>query len=814
MQAASWTTADNDSIVLSDGQLLTPDNESSESQPTSTTPRAATDSIISEHRLNTAPPKATDNNGSVTDNVTSKNQHANVEPRASNDNTSSNATILTEKTMTSGSDSQPIWTRFSLLTTTNNDHPDTAANILLDGLQDMDRSMYTSTPFIPAYTPDKQTWSVTSPVGPQAESPTTINKRLFGTPIEGGLCTLVMESMVRMDKETSDQKDPGSIGESIPDLFTSDSEGQQDSPQLTGISKALATCLEELGNVQKEMSRQKTTIRRLEREVKELKLANPACALEIKTKTPTPKPTITIETNTGRHYQPLTATPTVMLDNTSRKNQSITATPMLANDINIENPPAVATPGVATDNISAENQPIDAAPRVATHNSSESQLTTAKLRATSDNTSTAADDARWDAQDTANPGVPDNHYDNAQPVTATGTTTDDIDSPREHTDDISSMDQLGWENVKKKYKPQREGSFARGTYKRRKALCFRGRKNPLSNFFPVEIKYRDNNYNCVEQGYQHTKAEEAGNEVVARAIMKCKIPRIMKEWGDKIPESPEWNRRKGPLMRELISIKVNACEDARKVLETSGDTILAEAVTDPYWATGLNIDETQRVHPEEWPGQNIMGQIWMEEREKLLRATAADRERSEGDDNTPIKEVWAPREMPQPNKEDLKFLIIGNSNCREMADILCSKGAQSMGIVMPGANIDAISHAAQTMSTSKPEYLILQALDIDVANKAPMHHLYHSVDNMIHTVREAYKDSHIIIAGLPTYKDDSRNTTKTQLEQYIKHKLSSDYRICLMDNSEMNLKDELHFSRRSKVAFCQRLCQLTKPHPA
>ena len=670
--------------------------------------------------------------------------------------------------------------------------------------------MYTSTPFIPAYTPDKQTWSVTSPVGTQVESPTTINKRLFDTPIEGGLCTLVMESMVRMDKETSDQKDPGSISESIPDLFTSGSEGQQDSPQLTEISKALAECLEELDNVQKEMSRQKVTIRRLEREIKELKQADQACALETKAKTPTPKPTITIETtNTARHDQPLTATPTTILDNTSREDQSIIATLMVATGTSSEKPSIITTPRAAT-NISPENQPNYAAPQVPTHNSPESPPTTADSGAT-----TAANNARRDAQHTANPGALDIHSDDSQPVTATaGMATDDTDSQQEHTEDNTSMDQPGWEDVKRKHKPQQKGSFARGTYKRRKVLCFRGRKNPLSNFFPVEIKYRDNNYNCVEQGYQHTKAEQAGNEVVARAIMKCKIPRIMKDWGEKIPESPEWNRRKGPLMRELISLKVKACEDARKVLETSGDTILAEAVIDPYWATGLNINETQRVHPEEWPGQNIMGQIWMEEREKLLRATAAERDRSECDDNTPVKEVWAPREMPQPNKEDLKFLIIGNSNCREMADILCSKGAQSMGIVMPGANIDTISQAAQTMSTSKPEYLVLQALDIDVANKAPMHHLYNSVDNMIHMVREAYRDSHIIIAGLPTYNDDSRNTTKTQLEQYIKHKLSSDYRICLMDNSEMNLKDELHLSRRSKVAFCQRLCQLTKPHPA
>ena len=133
---------------------------------------------------------------------------------------------------------------------------------------------------------------------------------------------------------------------------------------------------------------------------------------------------------------------------------------------------------------------------------------------------------------------------------------------------------------------------------------------------------------------------------------------------------------------------------------------------------------------------------------------------------------------------------------------------------MPGANIDAVAKAAQRMSNTKPDFLVLQALDIDVIDEAPIHHIYHSIDNLIHTTREAYKDSHIIISGLPFCKDNETNRIKGQVELYIKHKLAADYRICLLDNTDVKLTDKVHFTLRSKVALCGRLGRLAKPNAA
>ena len=109
------------------------------------------------------------------------------------------------------------------------------------------------------------------------------------------------------------------------------------------------------------------------------------------------------------------------------------------------------------------------------------------------------------------------------------------------------------------------------------------------------------------------------NEGIARAILKCTDPVKMKRWGDKIPDSPEWNQQKRPLMKELVSIKIKTYQEAQHTLLTSGDAILVEAVEDPIWASGLNYNATLKVHPEEWPGQNIKGQLWMDERKRLVR---------------------------------------------------------------------------------------------------------------------------------------------------------------------------------------------------
>ena len=209
--------------------------------------------------------------------------------------------------------------------------------------------------------------------------------------------------------------------------------------------------------------------------------------------------------------------------------------------------------------------------------------------------------------------------------------------------------------------------------------------------------------------------DEAQNEEIARAIMKCTDPVKMKRWGDKIPDSPEWNQRKGPLMKELVSIKIKTCQEAQHTLLTSGDAILVEAVEDPIWASGLNYKATLKVHPEEWPGQNIIGQLWMDERKRLVRnqppPSREERQQEVNDEEShPQASDTAENQSTRSEDENLKFLIIGNSNARDMAGILCNKGSKSSGVVMPGANIDAVAEAAQRMSHTKPDFLVLQAL--------------------------------------------------------------------------------------------------------
>ena len=164
----------------------------------------------------------------------------------------------------------------------------------------------------------------------------------------------------------------------------------------------------------------------------------------------------------------------------------------------------------------------------------------------------------------------------------------------------------------------------------------------------------------------------------------------------------------------------------------------------------------------------------MDERKRLVsnqpQPSREERQQQVIDEEShPQASDTAENQSTRNEDENLKFLIIGNSNARDMAGILCNKGSKSSGVVMPGANIDAVAEAAQRMSHTKPDFLVLLALDIDVINKAPIHHIYHSIDNLIHTTREAYKDSHIIISALPFYKDNETNRIKCQVELYIKN---------------------------------------------
>ena len=56
---------------------------------------------------------------------------------------------------------------------------------------------------------------------------------------------------------------------------------------------------------------------------------------------------------------------------------------------------------------------------------------------------------------------------------------------------------------------------------------------------------------------------------------------------------------------------------ARKALLATGGAILAEASPhDRIWGIGLSADDPKAVRPDQWQGQNLLGRILMEIRDR------------------------------------------------------------------------------------------------------------------------------------------------------------------------------------------------------
>ncbi len=64
-------------------------------------------------------------------------------------------------------------------------------------------------------------------------------------------------------------------------------------------------------------------------------------------------------------------------------------------------------------------------------------------------------------------------------------------------------------------------------------------------------------------------------------------------------------------MLESCQLKFTACSHVRDKLLNSRLTIV-EATGDPFWGSGLNIQQTLDCLPEFWPGENNLGKILMQ----------------------------------------------------------------------------------------------------------------------------------------------------------------------------------------------------------
>ena len=149
-----------------------------------------------------------------------------------------------------------------------------------------------------------------------------------------------------------------------------------------------------------------------------------------------------------------------------------------------------------------------------------------------------------------------------------------------------------------------------------RGLAFSSEGCFLSNFYVCNVLYRGEKYNCLEQGYQATKAIICGDNEALRIIMGTDDQVLMKRTGKRISTNEEWETNKMRVMEDLLFCKFRQNQRIYFLLLNTRQLYLIESTLDTFWGSGCMIG-TIALEEGCWTGQNHLGKMLMYVREIL-----------------------------------------------------------------------------------------------------------------------------------------------------------------------------------------------------
>lgn len=156
-----------------------------------------------------------------------------------------------------------------------------------------------------------------------------------------------------------------------------------------------------------------------------------------------------------------------------------------------------------------------------------------------------------------------------------------------------------------------------------KVICFH---NPdeengyLSNWALSEFTVNGIIFSSMEQYMMYQKAVRFKDEKIAEKILATTDVAVIKALGRQVKgyNDSYWNGVRQLFVYEGLKEKFVQNKDLKKLLLDTEDSILAEcAVNDRIWGIGLSMKDSNRLEPEKWKGQNLLGYALMMVRERI-----------------------------------------------------------------------------------------------------------------------------------------------------------------------------------------------------
>lgn len=160
-----------------------------------------------------------------------------------------------------------------------------------------------------------------------------------------------------------------------------------------------------------------------------------------------------------------------------------------------------------------------------------------------------------------------------------------------------------------------------------KVVCFHNPNEEngyLSNWYLSDFTVNGIRYSSMEQYMMYQKALCFHDADIAAKILEISDVAQIKVLGRLVKnfDSHHWNGVRQIIVYEGLVAKFAQNPDLLKMLEDTGDALLAEcAVQDKIWGIGLPMTDPDRFDRANWKGSNLLGYALMMVREKLLSVT-------------------------------------------------------------------------------------------------------------------------------------------------------------------------------------------------
>jgi ribA/ribD-fused uncharacterized protein len=355
-----------------------------------------------------------------------------------------------------------------------------------------------------------------------------------------------------------------------------------------------------------------------------------------------------------------------------------------------------------------------------------------------------------------------------------------------------------------------------------------GNLSVLSNFYSTKLRYRGTSFTSAEHAYQHSMALFHSRPDVAYRILTAHTPAQAKRFSKVIKQCEQWHEAKPAIMSEILLAKANQCLAFKeKLLETDNKKLIHNIDTDSYWGCGPDLQ-----------GTNMMGKLLEELRCNIRSKQVQEYPESPRPANNTSDVVAPPPTMPptmpptRPPTTDERpsgsgaqllpvpescvppVLIFGNSNARQMANIIRKNDINATSVFYPGGTLDFLtSRVRHTINGPDPSHIVVMAGDIEIVDGVPPEQTNAKFEKLVREIRRVYPWSRLILVGLTIAGNQQRRLSTQKLNALMQHLAATERMISFVGNNTSQLRDKIHLSHTSKVALGQRIVNLIKkPH--